>query len=325
MVGIKDIAKKAGVSISTVSYALNGNPRISDKTRDRILKIANDMQYIPNMAGQNLRKKETKIIGVYLSSFAGTFYGDLVEGMKTKANSLGYDIIAFSGERARLYLPQGLIDGALILDFNYPTNELITYADRGFPVVVLDRKINHPNIKELLLDNKQGTIETMKYVVDANPNKVFIISGPKGNYDSNERMAAATDILKDTTIEYEILEGNYTQESGYKVAQKIGVDWESPIVIFALNDEMAIGIHNYYSEIKTDKIIGKNIGIIGFDGNIIGDYLSPPLASISYSETEWGKQSVQMLINLINEEEVKNSSFLTHFEPGGTFPIQKSN
>lgn len=73
MVGIKDIAKKAGVSISTVSYALNGSPKVTEKTRKRIMTIANELNYIPNMAARTLKTRETKIIGVYLTNYGGIF------------------------------------------------------------------------------------------------------------------------------------------------------------------------------------------------------------------------------------------------------------
>lgn len=319
MVGIKDIAKKANVSISTVSYALNGSSRVSEKTREKILKIANELDYIPNLAGQNLRRKQTNIIGVYLSNFSGSFYGELLEGMKTKAKELGYDLIACSGNRARLYLPQGLIDGAIILDFDYPDEELISYADKNHLAVALDRKLAHKNIRSILLDNKKGVVETTHYLLSKDPNKIYLISGPAGNYDSSERLEYSTQILDQGNIDYEIIPGDFTQERGYQIGSEIGTNWEHTIAVFAMNDEMAIGLHNYFSE--SDKVIGKDVFIVGFDGNIINDYLKPTLASITYSEREWGEKSVEMLVQMIHNEKVNNALLPTHFKKGGSLPV----
>ena len=87
MVGIRDIAKEAGVSISTVSYALNGSDKVTEETRKRIKKIADEMNYVPNMAAKALKRRETKIIGVYLSDYLGSFYGELLDGIKPSNNS----------------------------------------------------------------------------------------------------------------------------------------------------------------------------------------------------------------------------------------------
>ena len=100
MTGIKEIAKRANVSISTVSYALNNSPRVSEKTKQRILKIAKEMNYIPNRAGQNLRRKQTRIIGVHLSSYSGSFYGELLDGINIWQKNLAL-ILSLAQEKSR--------------------------------------------------------------------------------------------------------------------------------------------------------------------------------------------------------------------------------
>lgn len=93
MVGIKDIAQKAGVSISTVSYALNGSPKVTEETRARIQAIANELNYVPNMAARTLKRRQTNIIGVYLADYAGSFYGELLDGIKKGLELFGYEMI----------------------------------------------------------------------------------------------------------------------------------------------------------------------------------------------------------------------------------------
>ncbi|EHL2570966.1 LacI family DNA-binding transcriptional regulator, partial [Listeria monocytogenes] len=154
MVGIKDIAKKAGVSISTVSYALNGSPKVTEKTRKRIMTIANELNYIPNMAARTLKTRETKIIGVYLTNYGGIFYGTLLEGLTQTLYKHGYELIACSGTKTHRFLPEKMIDGAIILDANFPSSEIINYANRGHKLVVLDRELTHENVSQVLLDNK---------------------------------------------------------------------------------------------------------------------------------------------------------------------------
>lgn len=311
MVGIKDIAKKANVSISTVSYALNGNTRVSEATRSRILAIAEEMNYIPNLAGQNLRRQKTNIIAVYLSSYQGTFYGELLEGMHQKAGELGLELIVCSGKRSRLFLPQQLIDGILVLDMTYTDEELLKYAELNYPIVVLDRDLIHKNIRSVLLDNTSGSKSAMKSLAEENVEKAYIISGPLNNYDSSQRIRAAMEEAKVHALDVEILEGDFTEESGYFAGEKIRIEAGKKYGIFALNDEMALGVHNYLKEHKYK--IGQTVFIRGFDKNQVTLYLDPAIRSVSYSKYNWGAMAVETLEKLSKEENVENKYVETEF------------
>lgn len=312
MVGIRDIARKANVSISTVSYALNGNTRVSEETRTRILNIANEMNYIPNLAGQNLRRQKTNIIAVYLSSYQGTFYGELLEGMHQKANELGLELIVCSGKRSRLFLPQRLIDGILVLDMTYENDELLKYADLGYPIVVLDRELKHEHIRSVVLNNKEGSTLAMQSLAEEGIDKAYIISGPKDNHDSLERTDAALAVIKENGIDYEIIEGDFNEVSGYLAGEKLTLEKEKKYGIFALNDEMGLGIHNYLKEKSYN--IGKDIYIRGFDKSQVTGYLEPPIKSVSYSKHKWGALAVDSLQKLIKTEDVENETIPTCFE-----------
>lgn len=312
MVGIRDIAKEANVSISTVSYALNGNTRVSEETRTKILSIADKLDYIPNLAGQNLRRQKTNIIAVYLSSYQGTFYGELLEGMHQKAVELGLELIVCSGKRSRLFLPQRLIDGILVLDMTYENEELLKYAEISYPIVVLDRELKHENIRSILLDNKKGSREAMQSLIEEEIEKAYIISGPLHNHDSTERIEAALDIIKSNNIEYEIIEGDFTEESGYSAGKKMSLTSGKTYGVFALNDEMGLGIHNFLREQSFN--IGKDIFVRGFDKNQVTQYLFPPIQSVSYSKHNWGALAVESLHQMIKGEQVENTTVPTYFE-----------
>ena len=179
MVSIKDVAKQAGVSISTVSYALNGSTKVTEETTARILTIAKELNYIPNAAARTLKKRETKIIGVFLTDYSGAFYGQLQQGMQETLGRNGYELIVCSGKKTHRFLPEGMIDGAIILDHTFSSEELISFADRGHKIVVLDRELNHPNINLVLLDNKAGARLAIDQLVDKGHRKIFIVTGPK--------------------------------------------------------------------------------------------------------------------------------------------------
>ncbi|MER2173646.1 MAG: LacI family DNA-binding transcriptional regulator [Carnobacterium sp.] len=309
MVGIKDIAKAANVSISTVSYALNGSSKVTEKTRAKIVKIAEELNYIPNRAGRNLRKKETQIIGVYLATYGGTFYGDLLEGIMSTAKENNYDMIVCSGDRSRLFLPERMIDGAIVLDTGFPDDELIDYANRGHKIVVMDRKIDHENIRRVLVDNRLGAKMAIDALLEKPDTLVYLITGPPDSFDNHERLKAAIKVLSENKQPYEIIEGDFSEVSGQRIGKIIHNKWTERVSVFSFNDEMAIGIYNYFK--KTNLKIGKDIRIIGFDNLLVSNYMTPRLASIAYSKHKWGSIAAQSLINLIKDESVENQVLKT--------------
>lgn len=314
MVGIKDIAKKAGVSISTVSYALNGSSKVTEDTREKILLIAKDLNYIPNMAGRNLRRNKSNIIGVYLSSYSGTFYGDLLDGIMKESKKQGYEMVACSGDRSRLFLPQRMIDGAIIIDPAFPDEKIIEYADRGSKMVVLDRKLKHENVRQVLLDNRHGGKLAIEALIKTPASFFYLVAGPTETFDSNERLEGAEEVLVQNKLNYQVLHGDFTEASGRTLAEKIHQEWTKPVGIFSLNDEMAFGMYDYFQQ--TDIEIGKDVFISGFDHSLISQYTVPSLATISYSKEEWAFLSAKTLIKLLENKPATDKIIPTTFVSG---------
>lgn len=305
MVSIKDIAKKAGVSISTVSYALNGNPKVTEETASKILAIANELNYIPNAAARSLKKQETKIIGVFLTNYGGAFYGQLLQGMQEALSKKGYELIVCSGIESHRFLPERMIDGAIILDVTFSSEELMNYANRGHKLVVMDRELDHPNINQVLLDNKAGATLAIDYLVEKGHQKLYAVTGPDCSYDANQRLHAARQAVKRYGhIKYTEIGGNFNKPAGERAAEQIVNEYTEPAAVFCLNDEMAIGMYNYLN--KTNLRVGEHIHIFGFDNIEVAQYIRPRLASIDYSEQKWGALAAEHLLKLLAGESVEN-------------------
>ncbi|MBC1615969.1 LacI family transcriptional regulator [Listeria booriae] len=315
MVGIKDIAKKAGVSISTVSYALNGSPKVTDATRKRIVAIADELNYIPNMAARTLKTRETKIVGIYLANYSGIFYGQLLHGLTDTLLSKGYELIVCSGKKAHRFLPERMIDGAIILDMGFATDELLGYAERGHKIVVLDREIAHSNIRQVLLDNKAGATLAIDYLKTGFSGRFYLVTGPENTYDSEERLKAAlSELERFRDEEVIVIPGDFSKATGEKAAQQIEQEWDGkPVAVFALNDEMAIGMYNYFA--KTKLQIGRDVKLVGFDNTEVGQYLQPRLATIEYSKYKWGAVAAEKLLKLLEGEQVADEIIYTSLIP----------
>ncbi|PLR86565.1 LacI family transcriptional regulator [Bacillus canaveralius] len=317
MVSIKDIAKQAGVSISTVSYALNGSPKVTEETSARILAIAKELNYIPNAAARSLKKRETKIIGVFLTDYSGAFYGQLLQGLQEALTSRGYELIVCSGKESHRFLPERMIDGAIILDVTFSSDELIKYADLGHKLVVLDRELDHPNINQILLDNKAGATLAIDHFIDKGHRKIYAVTGPNISYDSQQRLQAVRQTVERyQDIEYEEIEGDFNKPAGVRAAQQIIAEYSKPVAVFCLNDEMAIGMYNYLS--KTDYRVGEHVHIIGFDNIEVSHYTDPRLTTIDYSKRKWGTLAAEHLLKLIANEPLENERIYVSLIDGGS-------
>ncbi|MDF2645448.1 MAG: LacI family transcriptional regulator [Paenibacillus sp.] len=303
MVSIKDIAKKAGVSISTVSYALNGNPKVTKETSRRILAVAKELNYMPNAAARSLKKQETKIIGAFLTDFNGAFYGELLQGIKEVLNKKDYDLIVCSGAQSHRLLPERNIDGAIVLDSSFSSDELLQYAERGHKLVVLDRELNHPNVNQVLLDNKAGAALAMEYLIEKGHRKIYVITGPAASFDSMQRLQAVRQAVeRHQPLAYTQIQGDFNKTAGEEAAERIIREYTEPVAVFCLNDEMAIGLYNAVKE--SEYRIGTHIHIIGFDNIELTQYTEPRLATIDYSKQKWGALASEQLLKLIANEEI---------------------
>jgi len=306
MVSMKEIAKRAGVSVATVSYALNESSKIPEATRNKIKEIANELHYVPNAMARSLKKQETKIIGIFfILDYSGSFFGPILQGIYESLADTGYEVIVCYGENSHRFLPEQVIDGAIILDAGFSTEELTRYADQGHKMVVLDREVNHPNVNQILLDNRGGAKIAIDYLLEKGHKKLYIVKGHVDAYDANERLHAVRETIKQyKNIEYHEIEGFFDKQSGELAAEKIVLEYSEPAAIFCLNDNMAIGMYDYIS--NTDFRIGEHFHIIGFDHTELSQYVTPKLATIDFSKRQWGALAAKNLLKLLANKPVKN-------------------
>lgn len=313
MAGIQEIAEKAGVSISTVSYALNGSKKVTEKTRSRILKIAEEYSYSPNLAGRMLKKQKNYIIGLYLHDFGGYFYSHMIDGVNKVLSKNNYEVIvATGGSKTRDFISQGLVDGAIVLDSDFPDDMIKKYALSGKPIVVMDRKLSGDNITQVLLDNESGSKQAIQALNETDVDVFVIITGPGNSHDSNERLAAALKAIDESSDKpVKVIHSDFTIVGGHHVAKEIADMKYEKIGIFALNDEMAVGL---IEELPTEKI-GHDIQVIGFDNDIIGQYITPGLTTIDYSKHHWGSVAAETLLEMIDDRnQFDHKKILTHIQ-----------
>ncbi|MBN2540530.1 MAG: LacI family DNA-binding transcriptional regulator [Bacilli bacterium] len=298
---IKDVARIANCSISTVSYALNNDRRIPEKTANRIKKIADDLGYLPSAAARNLKKQNTNTVLVAISDFGGPVYHELLDGIHHKLGKNKYTMIVSTGFSTENLLKEKTVDGAIISDINI-TNKTLKQVSKTFrPIIILDRSLDDENIFDMTIDNHNAMYRLTNDVLSKGYRKIAFVHGVKKTFDNESRFAGFNHALNEHGLSvYQEFVGNFTKPSGQKIAQEILNQNEQPDMIVCANDEMALGI------METLQINGKNIpgdyGVSGFDDIELSRYFKPSLTSVRINRFSWGERIADTLIHLMKSE-----------------------
>jgi LacI family transcriptional regulator len=314
MITIKDVAKAAGVAVSTASYALNGSNKVSEKTREKVTKVAEEMKYVPNSFARNLKKSKADLIALIVHDINGPFYDRLVKGIQDVAIMFGHNLIIFceynvGNEASYNFLKENVVEGAIVLSSNLTDNEVIELADNGYPLVLLDRQLKQSNVCSVVINNEKGACEAVNYLISLGHKKIGFISGPVDSYDNACRMKGYVDTLKNNSIEVSekyVVHGGFTEQSGYETMKNyLEKTKDVPTAFFSANDEMLIGAIKAIQE-KGFKV-PQDISVIGFDDIQAANYIQPKLTTIKGPMYELGSFSAHMLFNLMNGRAINSN------------------
>ncbi|MCJ8010261.1 LacI family transcriptional regulator [Paenibacillus sp. KQZ6P-2] len=308
MITIKDIARVAGVSHTTVSRALNGNPLIKKETRDRIEKIAAEMNYIPNYSAKSLVMKKSYTIGLFFSSIdQGTTASFLVDAIKGIHHVLdeNYSLTVHGIDSIQHFdaiMPQRF-DGILVMSQSDEDNAFIYHVKKMcIPLVVLNRQLEDTGIMNVVANDRIGVMEAIDYAASQGHSRFAIIEGRAGFKSSIERKQGFIDSLiahRLPLIPEYFAAGDYAVESGYTAMCSLLALPEPPSIVFCANDDMAIGAMNAcYAQGIT---IPEQLSLIGFDDIVFARYTNPALTTIHRPVADISKLGTTKLIELMKD------------------------
>lgn len=305
---IKDVAREAKVSISTVSYAINNSDRISEKTRNHVLEVAKKLNYSANSNAKRLRQKNVGAIGIFFNSWFGPIYSELVQGIERKVHEMGYDLIAcslFGGAEstAHRYLKDHMIDGAIILSNAFDDEFLRTVASSDLPIVALDREVKAEHIYNILIDNFGGAFGATKQLISNGCEQVHYFCGPNDSYDNQKRLEGYIAALGFYNVKFDnnlIIKSDFTEEDAYLKMKEMIEQGELPKAIFSANDEMALGIIRAANESGIK--IPQQLKLIGFDNIRESERVTPALTTVTHHKYEMGVKAVEVLFSAMNRE-----------------------
>lgn len=301
---MKDVAKLAGVSLSTTSYALNGSNKISEATRQRVLDAAKQLNFSPNAAARSLKTKKTKIIGVILSDFIGPYFSSLLAGIQQQVREDGYDVIVISGiETGERFIRQRLVDGMIMLNPAIEDSVIGDYASHEMPFILMDRKLEGDGIYNVMINNHDAFTQIMQHLIDQGGKKIAYMSGDTYASDNKYRQNAYQQVLQYHELTYsKIFKCNYTKEKSYQIIKKLIKNQEIDFDTLACaNDLMAVGAIEALKEAGYK--IPQDIIVSGFDDIEISQYCNPQVTTYHIDRYQWGRKAGEIMMRAINKEE----------------------
>jgi LacI family transcriptional regulator len=312
---IKHIAEELNLTPATISRALNGHSRISEKTKKLVNKTATRLNYRHNKIASSLRTGKTFTIGVIIPSARINFFGSVVHGIETLANEHKYHTLIYQSEespdleiKAIEAFQSARVDGILAslakgaTDFSHYTD----LKKRHVPLVLFDRSNDSLNIPSVVIDDYRGGYCATAHLIEQGYKRIAHLAGPQQFQTFQSRLKGYKDALNDFDMKFDkslVYAGDITIDAGKKAADYFLSLPNPPDAVFAVEDFSALGLMKRLKE-RNIRIPGE-IGIIGFANEDFDEYITPTLSSIDQQTVQMGRRAFKMLLGLIEEGTTK--------------------
>jgi LacI family transcriptional regulator len=304
MVTVHDVARHAGVSIATVSRALNDRSRISAETRQHVLEVAKSLGYQPNDLARSLAGMATQTIALLLPDITNPFFPELVKGVQTLADERGHLLLlchnADDGDKACAdiaMLRRKKVDGILLVAGTL-RGRGIAKATSGIPTVVLDRRMPGRRSDLVTVDHRAGAVTAVEHLLGLGHRRIAHLTGPRDISSSIERHLGWRQALEAAGIDPDpdlVVRGDFLEDGGYAGGRALlqrGVEFTAA---FAANDLSAIGLLRSLNEAGLR--VPADVSVVGFDGIHLTAYTAPPLTTIVQPVFDLGRRAAELLLD----------------------------
>jgi len=308
MVTIKDVAREAGVAISTVSNVINQVDNVSEETKQRVLEAVEKLKYVPNFNARSLKSNKKNTVGLFLSSIQGDYYRKLVQAVHLQCKMAGYMLnIYISNENTseEIYgmIVSSGVEGAIIMNECLNDEYIERIARTRMPMVFIDRNQSGERISSVTVDNYNGAELAVEYLVKQGHRRIGYIHGIN-NIDDQERFRAYKDVLHKYNLPVEeelILTGYFEEVIAFSEMRQLFFKGVAlPDAFFCANDEMAWGCIRALSTVGIN--VPEQMSVIGFDNIMLSEFYQPALTTIDNPVTELGTKSALELFRMMRKE-----------------------
>ncbi len=302
---IKDVAREAGVSVATVSRALNGATNVLPDTRQRIVDIARELRYSPSGAARSLITRRTDTIGALLPDLHGEFFSELIRGIDQAARARGLHLLLSSSHddateaAAALRAMNGRVDGLIVMSPHADDDFLSQNLPPTLPAVLLNSGVRSAPQRVFAVDNFGGAREMTSHLVKTGRRRIAFLGGPLANFEARERERGYRAGLP-LGVEPWLLDGDFSETAGERAGTALLAlpAAERPDAVFAANDIMAIGLLGTLQAAGV-RVPG-DIALAGFDDIPVARYVSPPLTTMHVPIAALGSQALDALADALD-------------------------
>ncbi|HSJ53196.1 MAG TPA: LacI family DNA-binding transcriptional regulator [Anaerolineae bacterium] len=324
-VSIKDIARLADVSHSTVSRALGDSPLVSSETKARIQRLAHEMGYSPDAQARSLVMGRTQTIGVVVTAITDPFIAEIVQAVERTARDHDYSVILTSSnaeperEIAAVEMLQSKrVDGVIVTSSRVGALYQEHFDRLGVPVVLINSHNQHRGLYtfSVSVDNYHGGCLATEHLVRLGYRRIAYISGPANHSDDQERLAGYRRALAEGGIPFDpalVLHGNGRASGGERAWPQLLALQSPPAATFCYNDLTAIGLMR--GARKSGRAIPRDLALVGFDDIPFASYVQPSLTTVAQPKGEMGRQAVEMVMGLLGTPVLTDG--VRSGEPGG--------
>ncbi|CAM3769554.1 Ribose operon repressor [Vibrio aerogenes CECT 7868] len=322
MATMKDIAKLAGVSTSTVSHVINKTRFVSDEIADRVNQAAKSLNYTPSALARSLKMNRTRTFGMLVTTSTNPFFGEVVKGVERSCFQQGYNLILCNteGDDQRMQssintLLERRVDGLILM---CPTlaGEHIDAFDRfpDVPVVVMDWGAMHFTCDKIQDNSLSGGYLATQHLIQSGHRQIGCVTGPLNRNQALMRYQGYQKAMQDAGLEIKpewVIESNFESDGGYAAYQQLHAQETLPSAVFVCNDMMAMGLINAATNQGVD--IPEQLSVIGYDDIYIAKYMTPSLTTIHQPKYRLGTAAVEALLNRLKNQ--PGEPQVVHLEP----------
>lgn len=319
---LKDIAKKVGVSTALVSFVLNGQAkekRVGAEMAKKILATAKELNYKPNQIARSLRKGSTMTIGLIVADISNPFFGYLARYIEDEANKFGYTVIFGSSDESKTktaalidVFTNRQVDGFIIVPTEGSEDQVKGLIQKKVPVVLVDRYFPQVTSNVVVLNNYEASADAVTQLIRSGRKKIGIIAYKSSLIHMHDRIAGYVDTMKSQNLEF-IIKEIRMEEAAHdieKAIHELAVEEKKVDALYFVTNSLSIA--GLYCIQQMNISIPKDLAIMCFDESPAFDFFQPPISYVKQPIDELGKESVKLLVDLINGSTKTTNITLKH-------------
>ena len=311
---IKDVARRARVSIASVSRALNSSASVTPEVRSRVLRAAHKLRYVPHAAARSLINRRTHTVGLLLPDIHGEYFSELIRGVDRAARARGLHLLVSSshGDTPEsmgnaLRSMNGRVDGLLMMSPHLGGGSLAAALPPGLPTVLMNTRARRGVHAAYLVDDFGGARAMASHLVSCGYHRIAHIRGPRNNFEAEERLRGFRAGLGARRAP--VIDGDFSEESGYRAGQAIAAAATRPDAVFAANDAMAIGC--LFALTQAGVRVPQAIALAGFDDIPVARFVHPPLTTVRADVAAMGRRALERLAAAITDPRADSATVET--------------